>query len=99
LLVGLALDATAMTVALPAFFLLAGGFVGAIHFAMVAADARALVTGEGMLRTIVFRLGRVALSGGLLVVAARSGAPSLIAAAAGMLAARQWAIARFGRMS
>ena len=85
-----------MTLLLPILFLALGAAIGAAHFSAVALDARLLVSGGSALGAAAIRLGRIALTVGLLTAAAISGAPSLMTAAIGLLAARQWAIRRFG---
>jgi hypothetical protein len=85
-----------MTLALAGLFLLVGALAGAVHFTLLARDAEALPAGGGAPRVILLRLGRFALSIAVLVMAALAGSAALLAAAAGHLAARQWALRRFG---
>lgn len=70
-------------------FLILGAMAGTAHFMMIARDARLLVQGKGALSAIGLRLARFLLPTALLIVAARQGWPMLLAAAIGILIARQ----------
>lgn len=85
-----------MTLILSLAFLVLGLSAGAVHFALVARDAGRVVRRGAVWPMLLLRVGRMALIAVLLYVAARSGAVPLLAAAAGVLVARQWALKRFG---
>jgi F1F0 ATPase subunit 2 len=100
MLVGLAMDARAMTeifatghetvtlLAGSAAWLAVGGLVGAFHFLTLRLSTRMLVTGSSLPLTLAFHLIRFAGTAGALVVIARHGALPLLAAALGILASR-----------
>lgn len=71
-----------------------GVIVGMIHLALLGKDVRLLVQAGGPVRAIGWRLVRLGLTGILLVWASRGGAAPLLAAAAGILLARQWVLYR-----
>ena len=77
-------------------FALLGAGAGAVHFAALARDADLLVRGGSVLAAIGLRLGRAALTVAVLLLAALKGWPMLLAAFAGLMAARQMMIARLG---
>lgn len=68
--------------------LAAGAGVGAVHFGGLWWNARLFAAGGRMATAIAVALGRFAVVGGVLVVAARDGAPALLATALGLLIAR-----------
>ncbi len=94
----MALGPAAMTLLLALVFLALGAAAGAVHFAMIARDAELLIGGGSGSRVAWLRIGRLALSTGVLFLAALSGSVPLIAAMIGLMAARQWATSRFGRI-
>jgi len=77
-------------------FLALGAAVGAVHFTLLARDAELLLGETRMWRLLGLRGARLLLSGAMLLLAARCGAMSLLAALAGLLAARHWAIKSYG---
>jgi len=87
-----------MRLQLAVLFLGLGALSGALHFAMLARDA-SLLLNRGTIRIGFNRSIRLFLSSGMLVLAALSGSLPLLAALAGIMAARQWAIGRYGPVS
>lgn len=96
MLVGLALGAAAMSGLVCLSFIALGAAAGSLHYFAIMLDARQLVSGGSAVSIIGRRIGRFIMSGGLFVLAACSGPLPLIAAVAGFLAQRQWALGRFG---
>jgi F1F0 ATPase subunit 2 len=100
MLVGLALDARAMTplftkgddalalVAGSAAWLAAGGLVGAFHFLTLHRSVRMLAAGASLLLALALHLVRFAITVGALTVIARHGALPLLASMLGLLASR-----------
>ncbi len=88
-----------MTFLLPIAFLGLGVAVGTLHFLLLARDTRLLVDGGSIVRFVSLRIVRLALAAAAFALAAWVGWPSLLAAAAGFMAARQWALKRFGAVS
>jgi len=86
-----------MTALWIALFALLGAGAGAVHFAALARDADLLVRGGSPLAAIGLRLGRMALTIAVLLLAALKGWPILLAAFAGLMAMRQVMIARLGK--
>jgi hypothetical protein len=87
-----------MRLQLVVLFLGLGAASGALHFALLARDA-SLLLNRGTRRIGFNRSLRLCLSSGMLVLAALSGSLPLLAALAGVVAARQWAIGRYGPLS
>lgn len=78
---------------------LAGGLIGALHFRALRGTVEAFAGGGSLARLLVLQFGRILLSAAALAaVAAAFGAWALIAAGAGLLAARTAAV-RQGRAS
>ena len=67
-----------------------------MHFAAIARDADLLVRGGSPLAAVGLRLGRMALTVAVLLLAALKGWPILLAAVAGLMVMRQMMIARLG---
>ncbi|MCL7461386.1 ATP synthase subunit I [Pseudomonas sp. NW5] len=85
-------------IALPLFAqlgvgLLAGGLIGAVHFASLALNLRLFSSGR-LLPALALQLVRVASSVAALVVVSRFGLAALLAAALGLLLARQLKVRR-----
>lgn len=99
MLVGLTMDTAPMTFVLPVMFLAAGAAVGAVHFILLARDARLLTAGGSIVKFMSLRLARLVATAAVLALAALAGWPSLLAAAVGFLAARQWSLKRFGAVA
>lgn len=78
-------------------FLLLGAASGAVHFAIIAWEARLTVAGGAAMLAAVARIGRLVLTVAALALAAVSGWPALLSASLGLMAGRQWALYRFGR--
>lgn len=73
---------------------LAGGFaVGTLHFLGLRSTARLFAVGRPRL-ALALQLSRLALVAVVLIALAQRGAPALIAALAGLLAARSLVLAR-----
>jgi F1F0 ATPase subunit 2 len=99
-LVGLAMDARAMTQLFAtghdvfalflesSAWLAMGGLVGAFHFLSLRRSARMLATGPSLFAGLALHLIRFPIVAGVLVFIARYGAPPLLAAMLGILAAR-----------
>lgn len=77
-------------------FLMLGAGTGIVHFGAIAKEAVWLVRGGPTIRAIVPRIGRLVLTGAVLVLAARQGCVVLLAAAVGFIAARHHMIRRLG---
>ena len=90
-----------MTGALPILlFLGLGAGAGAVHFRLLAHDARLLVGGGPVAAALAVRLGRFVLTLLVLVLAAKvAGWPALLAAAAGFGLARPVMLRRLGRVA
>jgi F1F0 ATPase subunit 2 len=99
MLVGMAMDAHAMTQAFAggdgiamlagiAGWLAAGGLIGVLHFLTLRRSARMLAAGSSLPAALVFHLARFVVTVGALTVIARHGALPLLAATLGLLAAR-----------
>ncbi len=77
----------------------AGGFAfGLLYFVMLERTVIAMVSPRGWLAPISLTLGRLGAAAGLLILAAKLGAPSLIAAFCGFLLARMVALRSYGRV-
>jgi F1F0 ATPase subunit 2 len=74
-----------------------GAVAGFCHFTAVARETDGLLIGkDGSLRLVGLRLGRLALTGAVLVIASRPGWPALLAATLGIMAGRQVVMCRLG---
>ena len=80
-------------------FLLLGAAAGTAHYLAIAKDADLLAHGGSIMLSLGLRLGRMLLTLGVLLVAARQGWGGLLAAAAGFMAARQVVLHRLGAVS
>ena len=89
------MDAAAV-IAVAALFLMLGAGAGIVHFGAIARDAEWLVRGGPAIRAVVLRIGRLVLTGAVLVLAARQGWVVLLAAVIGFMAARHHMIRRLG---
>ncbi|HEY0270800.1 MAG TPA: ATP synthase subunit I [Sphingomonas sp.] len=86
-----------MTILFALLFLALGVGAGALHFAAISRDADHLIRGDGSAaRAIGRKLGRMALTVTVLILAALHGWVALLAAMAGLLAARQMVLRRLG---
>lgn len=72
-----------------------GAGAGAVHFLAIGRDADLLVRGGRALAAVGLRAGRMLLTIGLLVVAARQGWPMLLGALLGFMAARHTVLRRW----
>lgn len=80
-------------------FILLGGIAGAVHFVVIARDARLLTEGGSLLVASGLRLGRMLLTVVVLAIAAGQGWPMLLAATAGFMTARLVVLRRLGRVA
>ena len=92
-------DATSLVRDSGAALRLAAGFVagalaGLVYFRALWWNVRLFVAGGHAAAAVALLAGRLAVVGGLLLVAALHGAPTLLATAAGVLAARAAALRR-----
>ncbi|MGN6377131.1 MAG: N-ATPase subunit AtpR [Sphingomonas sp.] len=85
-----------MTLAWPLLFALLGAGAGAGHFAALRRGVDLLVAGGSPLASVGLLLGRIAATGGVLLLAALHGWPALLAALGGFLVARQAVVRRLG---
>lgn len=77
-------------------FLALGLAAGLGHFSAIAREADDLVRGGPVLRLILLRLGRLAVTILVLVIASLQGWPALLAATLGFMAGRQIVLLRLG---
>ena len=80
-------------------FALIGGMAGAAHFLALAREARFLTQGGSALAISGLHLGRMVVTGLVLAAAAWQGLPTLLAATAGFMAARQVVLHRLGTVA
>ena len=73
-----------------------GVVAGSVHFTAIARNADRLVNAGPRNRIAPWRLGRLALTGLMLVVATLQGPSMLLASVAGFLAGRQIVLRRLG---
>ncbi|WP_454887504.1 N-ATPase subunit AtpR [Sphingomonas oryzagri] len=85
-----------MTIATILLFLLLGMAAGALHLAAIARDADWVVRGGPAWTAIGIRIGRMALTALVLLLAARMGWPMLLAVATGWMTARSAMLRRLG---
>ncbi len=85
-----------MTALAALLFLILGAIAGTAHFIAIAKDADLLVHGGPVIRSIGLRLGRLALTVAILVLAARHGWIDLLSASIGFMAARHYVMRRTG---
>ena len=86
-----------MTAVIALMFLILGFLAGALHFTLLRRNADLFVSGGSPLAAIGLQLGRMATTAGVLLIAALNGWVSLLAATAGLMAARQVVVRRLGR--
>lgn len=99
MLVGVEVAGASMIGGLPIVFALLGAGAGTVHFAALARDAHALVHGGSPFVAMGLRLGRLLLTTAVLVLAARQGWPSLLAATVGFMVARVVVLRRLGAVA
>lgn len=85
-----------MTVLLVLLFALLGAVAGGVHFAALSRDADLLVRGGSAFTVLRLRFVRTVLTVAVLLAAARAGWPTLVAAAIGVMSARQFMLTRLG---
>jgi len=107
MLVGMAMDADAMTVLVTlapyatkgvalGLAVGAGALIGAVHYLSLSFTVRQFVEPTGLMPALMVQIGRFAVTGAALAVIAQFGALPLLMATAGVLAARTVAVARLG---
>jgi hypothetical protein len=80
----------------PILVLALGFAVGLAHFAAIAREADLVTHGGPASRAILLRLGRLAVTILVLVIASRQGWPALLAATTGFMGGRQIMLHRLG---
>lgn len=79
------------------FFALLGAVAGVVHFGALSREADLIAGGGTPSGAIGLRIGRMLLTIGVLACAVRFGALTLIAAAVGLMAARQGMLRKLGQ--